>query len=70
MKLHIKYLEFLQKRFMTYSLLSENLATVNGVQSERATQLEHSGFFMEGAAVSSPVTCVSGGIAVQSCHTA
>lgn len=38
-KLHIKYLEFLQKRFMTYSLLSENLATVNGVQSERATQL-------------------------------
>lgn len=37
--LHIKYLEFLQKRFMTYSLLSKNVTNVNEVELERVTQL-------------------------------
>lgn len=31
-KLHIKYLEFLQERLMTYSLLSKHVTNVNEVQ--------------------------------------
>lgn len=59
-KLHIKYLEFLQKRFMTYSLLSKNVTNVNEVQWERVRRLCflwcRGMLFMEGTAVSSSGT--------------